>query len=58
MKRDFTYVDDIMEGIYRLLDTIPQANLGWNEITDKLSESFAPYKVYNGQWNLSSLSLY
>lgn len=47
MKRDFTYVDDIVEGVYRLLDTIPQANTEWNETTDKLSESFAPYKVYN-----------
>ena len=47
MKRDFTYVDDIVEGVYRLLDTIPQANPDWDETTDKLSESFAPYKVYN-----------
>ena len=47
MKSDFTYVDDIVEGVYRLLDTIPQANPEWDETTDKLSESFAPYKVYN-----------
>ena len=47
MKRDFTYVDDIVEGVYRLLDTIPQANPEWDETTDKLSESFAPYKIYN-----------
>ena len=47
MKRDFTYVDDIVEGVYRLLETIPQANPEWDETTDKLSESFAPYKVYN-----------
>lgn len=47
MKRDFTYVDDIVEGIYRLLDTIPQVNPEWDETTGKLSESFAPYKVYN-----------
>lgn len=47
MKRDFTYVDDIVEGVYRLLDTIPQANPEWDETTDKLSESFAPYRVYN-----------
>ncbi len=47
MKRDFTYIDDIVEGVYRLLDTIPQANPEWDETTDKLSESFAPYKVYN-----------
>ncbi len=47
MKRDFTYVDDIVEGIYRLLDTIPQINPDWDETRDKLSESFAPYKIYN-----------
>lgn len=47
MKRDFTYVDDIVEGVYRLLDTIPQTNPNWDETTDKLSESFAPYKVFN-----------
>lgn len=47
MKRDFTYVGDIVEGIYRLLDTIPEANPEWDETIDKLSESFAPYKVYN-----------
>lgn len=47
MKRDFTYIDDIVEGVYRLLDTVPQANPEWDETTDKLSESFAPYKVYN-----------
>ncbi len=47
MQRDFTYVADIVEGVYRLLDTIPQGNPEWDETTDKLSESFAPYKVYN-----------
>lgn len=48
MERDFTYVDDIVEGgISRLLPLIPQANTEWNEENDPLSESFAPYKVYN-----------
>lgn len=47
MKRDFTYVGDIVESVYRLLDAIPQVNPEWDETTDKLSESFAPYKVYN-----------
>lgn len=47
MERDFTYIDDIVEGIYRLLPLAPQANPEWDETTDKLSESFAPYKVYN-----------
>ncbi|WP_042273613.1 NAD-dependent epimerase [[Clostridium] dakarense] len=47
MERDFTYIDDIVEGIYRLLPLAPKANPDWDETKDKLSESFAPYKVYN-----------
>lgn len=47
MERDFTYIDDIVEGIVRLLPLVPQANPQWDETKDKLSESFAPYKVYN-----------
>lgn len=47
MERDFTYIDDIVEGISRLLPLAPQANPEWDETKDKLSESFAPYKVYN-----------
>lgn len=47
MMRDFTYVDDIVEGIYRLIDKIPEANTNWKESTHQISESFAPYKIYN-----------
>ncbi len=47
MERDFTYIDDIVEGITRLLPLTPKANSEWDETKDKLSESFAPYKVYN-----------
>ena len=47
MERDFTYIDDIVEGIYRLIPLSPKANKNWDETKDKLSESFAPYKVYN-----------
>ncbi|WP_170075516.1 NAD-dependent epimerase [Paraclostridium dentum] len=47
MERDFTYIDDIVEGIYRLLPLAPKANPEWDETMDKLSESFAPYKIYN-----------
>ncbi len=47
MERDFTYIDDIVEGITRLLPLAPKANPEWDETKDKLSESFAPYKVYN-----------
>lgn len=47
MERDFTYVDDIVEGIYKLIDRIPVANKDWDESKDDLSTSFAPYKIYN-----------
>ncbi len=48
MKRDFTYVDDIVEGISRIITTIPQADPNWKLNPDhKTSTSFAPYKVYN-----------
>ena len=47
MERDFTYIDDIVEGIYRLLPLAPKSNQDWDETKDKLGESFAPYKVYN-----------
>ena len=47
MERDFTYIDDIVEAIYKLLPLAPKANPEWDETKDKQSESFAPYKVYN-----------
>ena len=47
MERDFTYIDDIVEGIYKLLSLAPESNAEWDETKDNLSESFAPYKVYN-----------
>lgn len=47
MERDFTYIDDIVEGIVKLIDKAPVANKEWNEIKDDLSTSFAPYKIYN-----------
>ena len=36
-----------MEGIYKLIDKAPVANPDWHESKDDLSESFAPYKIYN-----------
>lgn len=47
MERDFTYVDDIVEGIVKLVDKAPVANKDWDESKDDLSTSFAPYKIYN-----------
>lgn len=47
MERDFTYIDDIVEGIINLINKIPVANENWNETFCELSTSFAPYKIYN-----------
>ena len=47
MKRDFTFVDDIIEGIYRLIDHIPQVNDVWDAKNPDPSYSKAPYKVFN-----------
>lgn len=47
MKRDFTYIDDIVEGIVRIQDKPPLQNPDWTDITGVRSESRAPYKIYN-----------
>ncbi|HCS75278.1 MAG TPA: capsular biosynthesis protein CpsI [Clostridiales bacterium] len=47
MERDFTYIDDIVEGIVKLIDRAPVTNKDWDETKDDLSTSFAPYKIYN-----------
>lgn len=47
MERDFTYIDDIVEGIIKLISNAPKANQEWDEKIDSTSESFAPYKIYN-----------
>jgi len=47
MLRDFTYVDDIVEGISRVIDNPAQKDEYWNGKTGEKSSSSAPYKVYN-----------
>lgn len=47
MERDFTYIDDIVKGIVKLIGKAPKANKDWDESKDDLSTSFAPYKIYN-----------
>lgn len=47
MRRDFTYVDDIIEGIVRLIPRSPVGNSNWNPEKPDPSFSFAPYKIYN-----------
>lgn len=47
MVRDFTYVDDIVEGIVRVLDHPPQGNPNWDAQNPDPSSSPAPYRLYN-----------
>jgi UDP-glucuronate 4-epimerase len=47
MVRDFTYVDDIVEGIVRVIDHPPAGNPDWSGQHPDPSTSRAPYKVYN-----------
>jgi UDP-glucuronate 4-epimerase len=47
MRRDFTYVDDIVEGVIRVSDNIPTGNPDWSSDTPDPATSAAPYRVYN-----------
>lgn len=46
-RRDFTYIDDIVEGVIRTLDTVPSSNESWSGDTPDPATSKAPYKLYN-----------
>lgn len=46
-QRDFTYVDDIVEGVIRVIDKPAQANANWVSETPDPATSMAPYRVYN-----------
>jgi len=47
MLRDFTYIDDIVEGVIRVIDNPAKIDSNWNGKTGQVSTSSAPYKVYN-----------
>jgi UDP-glucuronate 4-epimerase len=47
MERDFTYVDDIVDGVVRVLHQPAKPNPNWNGLQPDVSSSPAPYKVYN-----------
>jgi UDP-glucuronate 4-epimerase len=46
-KRDFTYVDDIVEGVVRTLDRVPQPNPDWSGDNPDPGTSRWPYRLYN-----------
>jgi UDP-glucuronate 4-epimerase len=45
--RDFTYIDDIVEGVVRVLDRIPEPNPDWSGDHPDSATSTAPYRLYN-----------
>jgi UDP-glucuronate 4-epimerase len=47
MQRDFTYIDDIIEGVVRVLDNRAKGNSDWNSDRPDPGTSRAPYKIYN-----------
>jgi UDP-glucuronate 4-epimerase len=47
MQRDFTYIDDIAEGVVRAVDHIPPARPDWNSAQPDPGASRAPYRIYN-----------
>jgi len=47
MKRDFTYIDDIVEGVIRTLDNVPTGNPDWSGDSPDPGTSRAPYRIYN-----------
>ena len=47
MQRDFTYIDDIIEGVVRIMGKLPEANPSWDGDAPDPGTSSAPYKVYN-----------
>ena len=47
MRRDFTYIDDIVEGVVGVLGKIPEPNSQWSGDNPDPATSYAPYKLYN-----------
>ena len=47
MQRDFTYIDDIIEGVVRVMGRLAESNLEWRGNAPDPGTSTAPYKIYN-----------
>lgn len=47
MERDFTYIDDIIEGVFRVINHPPKPNDNYDKQNQDPGSSYAPYKVYN-----------
>ena len=46
-RRDFTYIDDIIEGVIRVLDNVAAPNPQWSSAAPDSATSYAPYRLYN-----------
>ena len=58
MRRDFTYIDDIIEGVMRVMARIPQPDPAWDSAKPNPSTSTAPWRIYNiGNNNMSNSGL-
>ena len=47
MQRDFTFIDDIVEGVRRVLERVPAGEPSWSGAQPDPGTSYAPYKIYN-----------
>lgn len=47
MERDFTYVDDIVEGVVRVIGKVPEGDFDWQSDAPDPATSYCPYRVYN-----------
>ncbi len=47
MKRDFTWIDDIVEGVVRTMNRLPQPDPDWTGNSPEPGRSYVPYRVYN-----------
>lgn len=47
MKRDFTYIDDLVESVTRLIPKAPSPNANWDASNPDPASSFAPYRLFN-----------
>lgn len=59
MRRDFTYIDDIVEGVFRVIHKVPTPNPEWNGDKPDPCTSYCPYRIYNiGNNNVVELMRY
>ncbi len=47
MRRDFTYIDDVVEGVVRVIDRVPEPDPSWSGASPDPGTSNAPYRIYN-----------